>query len=42
MALVVFGKVHLQLFMHFLFSGVSYLLHYLAPNDVGASKLKMV
>jgi len=42
MALILFGKVYLQLFMQFLFNGVSYFLHYLAPNNVGGSKLKMV
>ena len=42
MALIEFGKVHLQLFIYFLFSDVSNFLHYVAPNDVVESNLKMV
>jgi len=41
-ALIVFGKVHLQLFIYFLFSDVSNFLHYVDPNDFVESKLKMV
>jgi hypothetical protein len=41
LVLIVFGKVHLQLFIFFLFSDVSSFLHYVAPNDVVYSKFKM-
>jgi hypothetical protein len=42
MALIIFGKVHLQIFIYFLFNDVSSFLHYVAPNDPVDSKLKMV
>jgi len=42
MALIVFGKLHLKLFIYFLFGDVSRFLLYVAPNYVVDSKLKMV
>jgi len=42
MTLIVFGKVHMQLFIYFLYSDVPNSVHYVAPNDVADSQLKIV